>query len=139
MPNNSRLRRWAIVLSEYDFEIVCTKSNQRLDVDCLSRATEDDPVDDFLENRVCLVTQFDSASWITSFNDEQSRKLLQGGYDKKGDLDLINDIIYKGDLLYVPKAKSDGLLRTTHESSWNAHPHHASLPLADNFPCSLAR
>lgn len=27
-PNSARLRRWAIVLSEYDFEIVYTKGNQ---------------------------------------------------------------------------------------------------------------
>ena len=38
MPTSARLRRWAIVLSEFDFEIVYTKGKLHQDIDCLSRA-----------------------------------------------------------------------------------------------------
>lgn len=38
VPNSSRLKRWAIILSEFDFEIIYTKGGLHKDIDCLSRA-----------------------------------------------------------------------------------------------------
>lgn len=49
MPNSARLRRWAITLSEYDFEIVYTKGDLHKDIDCLSRAPVNNHIDEFID------------------------------------------------------------------------------------------
>ena len=105
-PNSARLRRWAIVLSEFDFEIVYTKGNLHCDIDCLSRAPVDDPIDPYLENKVYLVKPHDSADWICSFNEDESKKILEAAHDGKEGLKVINDIVYKGDLLFVTPPKT---------------------------------
>ena len=121
-PTSPRLKRWAIILSEFDFEIVYTKGSLHKDVDCLSRAPVDDPVDDYLESKVYLVTPLDAAEWICNYNDEESRRLFQEAYERKNNLKLVNDIIYKDGLLYVPRAKRDELIRVTHSAPMNGHP-----------------
>lgn len=45
-PSSPKLVRWALVLSEFNFEIVYTKGSLHEDVDCLSRAPVDNPIDD---------------------------------------------------------------------------------------------
>ena len=123
MPNSARLRRWAIVLSEYDFEIIYTKGELHQDIDCLSRAPVDDATDSLLERSVYTVTTpMDTADWISSYSDSQSRELFQKAYDREDKLRLINDIIYYEDLLYVPMNKRDELIRLTHNSNMNDHP-----------------
>lgn len=55
MTNNPRLRRWAILLSEYDFDIRYVKGNQHCDVDCLSRAPVDSAEDHYLGNKILTI------------------------------------------------------------------------------------
>lgn len=121
-PASARLQRWAIVLSEFDFEIVYTKGNQHCDIDCLSRAPVDDPIDPYLEGRVYMVAPFDKTGWISQYADQESKDLYQKAYDREDNLRLVDEIIYKGDLLFVPAAKRKEIIRTTHVSNLNAHP-----------------
>lgn len=51
MPNSPRLRRWAILLSEFDFSIQYAKGGLHKDVDCLSRAPVDDAIDPYLDDK----------------------------------------------------------------------------------------
>ena len=64
----------------------------------------------------------DSADWICSFNDDESKKILEAAHDGKEGLKVINDIVYKGDLLFVPPPKRYDIVRAAHESNMNAHP-----------------
>jgi len=122
VPNSARLCRWAIVLSEFEFEIVYTKGNLHCDIDCLSRAPVDDPVDPFLENKVYMITPFDTADWICSFNDDESKKMLEEAHENRDGLRMLNEIAYKGDLLFVPPPKRHDIVKGAHESHMNAHP-----------------
>lgn len=54
MPQSSRLRRWALVLSESDFDIVFTNGSLHKDVDCLGRAPVTDEVDPYLDKILAL-------------------------------------------------------------------------------------
>lgn len=49
MPHSARLRRWSILLSEFDFTIKYIKGSAHQDVDCLSRAPVDDATDPYLD------------------------------------------------------------------------------------------
>lgn len=78
-PIGERLKRWTIVLSEFDYEIVYTKGNLHCDIDCLSRAPVDNPIDEFLEDRVYQVKVINPREWARNYLDEESRKNLHGG------------------------------------------------------------
>lgn len=54
MSKNPRLRRWAILLSEFDFSIRYVKGQLHNDVDCLSRAPVDTAEDEYLEGKVLV-------------------------------------------------------------------------------------
>lgn len=121
-PASARLRRWAITLSEFDFEIIYTKGNQHCDIDCLSRAPVDDPIDPYLENAVYMITPFDQLDWRGSYTDKESLDILQKAFDKEDGFHLQNDIIYKDDLLYVSTSKRYELVKGIHTSSMTGHP-----------------
>lgn len=116
------MKRWAIVLSEFDFKIVYTKGKQHCDVDCLSRAPVDDPTDPYLEEKVYLIQPFDKDDWTKSYTDPQLEDILLKASQKIDDFKLIEDIIYKNDTLYVPELKRREIIKTTHETPSNAHP-----------------
>ena len=119
-PNSARLRRWAIVLSEYDFEIVYTKGKLHCDIDCLSRAPVDDPTDAFLEDKVYMIRPFDKHTW--TYMDNESREIFQKAFDKEDDLRIVDDLVYKGESLYVPQTKRFDIIHGVHNSNLNAHP-----------------
>lgn len=122
VPASARLRRWAIVLSEYDFEIIYTKGNLHCDIDCLSRAPVDDHVDPYLESQVYLVAPYDLNDWITSYSDDESKQLFQKAFDKEEGLKPVDNVIYKDDCLYVAPSRRHELIKGIHESNMNAHP-----------------
>lgn len=123
MPNSARLRRWAIVLSEYDFEIIYTKGKLHQDVDCLSRAPVDNDLDEFLENCVYAITcPLDPIGWMAAYNDPESRELFQRAYEKEDGLRIMNDLIYKDELLFVPNSKRTDIIKGVHSANYNAHP-----------------
>jgi len=52
MPTSPRLKRWVILLSEYDFRIIYSKGGLHKDIDWLSRAPVDDSPDLYIEDKV---------------------------------------------------------------------------------------
>lgn len=63
-PTSARLKRWAIVMSEFDFRITYTKGNLHEDIDWLSRSPVDLVNDDFLENKVYhIAAPTNTARW----------------------------------------------------------------------------
>lgn len=55
MPNSPRLRQWAMLLQEFDFDIKYVSGKLYVDVDCLSRAPVDAVEDGCLDSKVLLV------------------------------------------------------------------------------------
>lgn len=52
MPASDRLRRWAIILQEFNFDIRYVKGTLHSDIDCLTMAPVDGEIDSYLEDRV---------------------------------------------------------------------------------------
>lgn len=74
-PNSARLRRWALILQEFDFSIVYTKGQLQADVDCLSRAPIDPP-DEAVERRIFhIMMPISSDDWAQNYVDEESKRL----------------------------------------------------------------
>lgn len=115
MPNSPRLRRWAILLSEYDFEIVYTKGQFHEDVDCLSRAPIGNGSDEYLERRICtIVMHANQFQWIKGHDDPESKEILQQAREKKNDLRLSNDMVYNGVRLYLPPVRRQATIEEAH-------------------------
>ena len=64
-----------------------------LRTDCLSRAPVEDPVDQFLDNKVYILRPFEPLEWALSYKDAESRDLFQKAFDKEENLRLVDDII----------------------------------------------
>ena len=97
MPNSARLRRWAIALSEFEFRIEYTKGDLHKDIDCLSRAPINDPVDNYLEDRVYAsrAVPVCSSNWIKSYTDDESKQYLECAENTRDSFKLINGLIYR--------------------------------------------
>lgn len=122
MPNSARLRRWAILLSEFNFEIEYTKGSLQCDIDCLSRAPVDNPTDPYLEEKVYMVVPYDKLGWTSGYSDAEGREILQKACDKEDGLRLVDDVVYKGELIYAPRSERLEIIRLTHINNMNAHP-----------------
>lgn len=84
LPSSPRLKRWAIILYEFDFQIVYTKGTLHKDVDCLSRAPISDADDHLLDEKVyaVLIAPLDVDEWISNYDTEEAALLNQKGRDK---------------------------------------------------------
>lgn len=73
MPTSPRLRRWALILSEYDFQVIYTKGTKHADVDCLSRAPVSDELDNFFEGCILYTTMpVDTDEWISAYDNAEA-------------------------------------------------------------------
>lgn len=123
MPNSPRLKRWAIVLSEYDFEIIYTKGTLHKDIDCLSRAPLAEETDNYVEDNFFYLTAPTSKNdWIATYTDEESKDIIRKAKRKEEGFKLVDEIIYKGDKLFIPKAKRNEILNEWHADPTAAHP-----------------
>ena len=79
---NSRLRKWAIILEEFDFEIIHKKGKNHLDADCLSRYFTDEEINNVTKEKsidvdppsILNVDKFDFFKLQNS--DEELRKII---------------------------------------------------------------
>lgn len=84
MPNSPWLRRWALILSEYNFSIQYIKASLHNDVDCLSRAPVDCAEDKLLDGKVlvslqttnyaCIVVAIEPEKWKNESESDQDAK-----------------------------------------------------------------
>lgn len=120
-PKSARLKRWKLILSEFDYEIVYTKGQLQTDVDCLSRAPVD-TADRYVENRVfAIATPVDSQDWWDNTDDEQSRHFRSLALDHEGGFNLRGGHVYLGNLLYVPPSKVTAIVNESHSSAVAGH------------------
>lgn len=118
LPTSPRIHRWAIILSEFNFEVVYTKGARHLDVDCLSRAPVDDETDNYLEARIMYtVVPVDTDQWDQSYEDEESKEIIAKAVRKEENLDVKDGLIFKDDKLFVPFAKRKDVLKAAHADS----------------------
>jgi len=117
MPQSARLRRWAIILSEFDFEIVYTKGDLHKDIDCLSRAPVDDVVDPYLEQRIYFVMPKSVTDWTNSYDDSESVDNPRRARRNEDGFSLKNGIIVYYDKTYVPLTKRQEIIREFHENN----------------------
>jgi len=124
LPNSARLRRWAITLSEFDYEIIYTKGQLHMDVDCLSRAPVSNHPDAFLDHCVySIVTPLDPEEWIDDYGaDQESQDIFARAQKGEDSLELRDDIIYRDGLLYVPQCRRDDIVKEVHQSRSIIHP-----------------
>lgn len=130
MPASARLRRWALILQEFDFEIRYVKGSLHSDVDCLSRAPVDGEVDAYMEGKVLNVrlkapngtpevvaraVAIDSASWAEeTANDEEGRCHLGKARARTKGYRILNGLLYFEDRLFVPTGRRQALLEASH-------------------------
>lgn len=74
IPTSSRIRRWAIILSKFNFTVTYTRGSLHQDIDRLSRAPVDDAVDSYQENRLYrIAAPADLDSWKSKNSDDESK------------------------------------------------------------------
>lgn len=100
IPQSARLRRWAILLSEFDFEIVYTKGDLHKDIDCLSRAPvndENDENDELLDDKIyAIITPKVTRSWIDAYElSNEDKEIHEEAKAGLNDYKIIDDVIYK--------------------------------------------
>lgn len=121
-PTSSRLARWAIILSEFSFDVIYTKGDLHQDIDCLSRAPVDDPIDPFVSDKLMYVSApIDPENWVDDYYDEEGRRILEKAIKSEEDLNLVDHIIYKGRRLYIPTHHREGILRDCHSNAEAGH------------------
>ena len=117
MPTSARLRRWAIVLSEFDYEIIYTKGDLHKDIDCLSRAPVDDAIDPFLENKVYYVMPRSIEDWTANYRDVESLQYWRKALDKQDECELKNGVVICFDKTFIPRAKRQQIMQEFHEEN----------------------
>lgn len=119
-PNNPKLRRWALILSEFNFKVVYTKGSLHQDVDCLSRSPVDDH--DQYEHQICsIMVPIDPTEWVRLYDDEQSKELLRKAEANQLPVTSRGGIIYYDEKLFVPPPMRLRILRESHDSATANH------------------
>lgn len=123
IPQSARLRRWAILLSEFDFEIVYTKGDLHKDIDCLSRAPVNDENDELLDDKIyAIITPKVTRSWIDAYElSNEDKEIHEEAKAGLNDYKIIDDVTYKKDKLYVPHNKRKALLAEAHDMPNSGH------------------
>lgn len=120
-PTSARLRRWALILQEFDYNIVYTRGQLQADVDCFSRAPIDPP-DEMVERRIFHVAMpIQLNEWIDAYADEQSQRFLEAARTGNGGFELKNGIIYFERKLYVPPCRVTKIINETHTGPAACH------------------
>lgn len=117
-PTSARLKRWALILSEYDFVIKYTKGSLHEDVDCLSRAPVNDETDHHLDSKVYHIFQPVSPDdWDKVYDDEESKGVYDDALNGRNGYKLVGNLAYFGDKLYLPLKKRENVIKRIHEKT----------------------
>lgn len=131
--NSPRLHRWALLLSEFDFQIKYVKGNLRKDVDCLSRAPVNDDNDKYIQEAlmainidkhldhlkpmkvIAIANPIDAREWKQLIEqDEEAKPHIEKAKKRVKGYNLYNGLLYFEKRLFVPKPKRSAILRETH-------------------------
>lgn len=119
---NARLERWALALSEYDYEIIYQKGKLHEDADCLSPAPIQQPQDEFLDNILTITTlPLNPDDWVEAYDDDESDLSLLKAMEQEDDFEIKQNLVYHQNKLYVPLAKREQILQESLSSNLAAH------------------
>lgn len=132
MPNSPRLRRWAVLLSEFNFSITYIKGKLHNDVDCLSRAPVDQSEDIYLEEKVlvcipriensCVVLPLDIKKWKeASEADEEAKNHYVKARARQKGYKTMHGLLYYEDKLFVPPLFRKDILIEAHDENPSSH------------------
>lgn len=127
MKNRLTLRRWDIILSNYDFDLY-TSGSQHKDIDCLSRPPVDSKIDPHFDDKIYAnstnIKKVDSVRLVTPRNpdewmketeyDHEALPLLSKARQSENVGKFINKILYENLKLYVSKSKRHIILELSH-------------------------
>lgn len=117
---SARVRRWQILLSEFDSQVSYMKGSLHVDVDCLSRAPIQDSNDYLLDSKICtILIPIDVNSW--TYESEEDLQLLDKAVREQGNLLVRDDILYKQNKLYVPTSRRQETMREAHDTARGGH------------------
>jgi hypothetical protein len=120
-PTSARLKRCAIILQEFDHEIVFTKGQLQADVDCFSRAPIDPP-DQFIDHRIFHIAMpLNIQDWAATHSDEESLEFLELAKQNQRGFTLVHGFIFFSNKLYVPPPKVPLIIRENHASGVGGH------------------
>lgn len=134
-PSSARLRRWALVLSEFDYTIRYIKGSLHQDIDCLSRAPVDNSEDDLLSDRVLSVKERPLDSSIAAIlqpididrwrhltrEDEEAKRYIEFVRKRMKGYNLYSGLLYWDQRLYVPKDLRSEIMAENHDDSQAGH------------------
>lgn len=118
-PQSPRLKRWALLLSEFDYKITYTNGSLHKDVDCLSRAPIEEK-DEYLERICAIAVPVNTEEGIAQSKDAESLALYEEAR-QNNELNIRNDVLYFNEKLYVPKGKRTEILEESHDSNLSVH------------------
>lgn len=120
-PTSARLRGWALILSEFDFKVTYVSGANHAGVDCFSRHLSSEEIDSYLDNCVYAVAMpLDPEEWAEEYYDSESQRLFADA-DSGGDLEIVNNSLYRAGKLYVSPCRRETLLRQAHASPRGGH------------------
>lgn len=115
---NARVERWALALSEYDYEILYQRGKLHEDVDCLSRS----PVsEERIANTMVTVVPLDVDGWLNAYDDEESQNFYELAEKEVNEFQIKGHLIYNQQRFYVPGSKRQELIKESHSSNLAAH------------------
>ena len=88
----------------------------------VSRAPVDEPIDGFLDNKVYAILPADKEDWTDCYTDDESKELYEKANNGEDELRVADGLIYKDQLLYVPKPKRIEIIKYSHGSTIACHP-----------------
>lgn len=137
MPNSPKLRRWALILSEFDFDIVYVKGGLHQDADCLSRAPVDDSTDPYLEDKVFSALELSRAireevvARVVPTNpsnfardseqDDEGKEHYAKARQRKKGYKIFQGLLYYEDRLFVPMKHRKDLITECHSDASAGH------------------
>jgi len=124
VSQNSRLRRWALVLSEFEFKIEYRKGTAHCDVDCLSRSPVCDEHEEFLERILIqnpLPCPINPREWTDAYTDEKSQNFKNEAERGSNRFTVSDGLLYFDRKLFVPLQLRARILRENHNQGAASH------------------
>lgn len=132
-----KLQRWALLLSEYDFEIYHVKGSLHSDVDCLSRAPVDQYVEPYLDEKIAtiltkpmipsvnMIVPLDTSNWKQLLErDEVAKVHYEKARRRQKGYKMMHGLLYYEDRLLVDKELQKRVLEECHDNFPSGHGGH---------------
>lgn len=136
-PKSARLHRWQLILSEYEFTIEYIRGGLHKDVDCLSRAPQNEEIDEYLDDKVFVATNdtaaikpnrgvsltpIDPQEWKRATQaDEKAQIHYAKARQRQKGYKIHQGCLYYENRLYAPKSIRQELIGHFHADEPSCH------------------